>query len=524
MLRSLFLCVAMLLAGILTPSVIADDFPAESGTIPIAAWDVVPWQIINKPFEAGVVAFHETSVQVRFTISAGGRTIKQVQVDNPRLNPRTQIWEYVLVIDPTAIPDGSLEVVATCIPGGQGNRSVDLEPLRLFANATGKLGLFNTVFADASHGSDQNPGTADKPVQSLVAAVKLAGDGGIVHLMPGEYSPDQMRAGMKRQFWTTIRPAEGVQPDQVHIGKGRPSTDKLCLQNITLFADADEGRYNSILAGENGKNIIWLDRCSILNRKGRWQGAVDATGNRYEAYITGGVTSQIRNAPSALLMRNHRIEHISSDALTGVQTAINCSVIDIDPGPTKDHPDFHQSHVANSDTFNTNRILYNISGLDCKAQGFFGLNLKDSAFVNCLYVKKPDNAFRSQYAGKLDHVLFLHITLPNQSWMWRGNLKTRNCYMLNCILSNMSINSTEGADLTGMILKDNHFIGKNSTEIGTNLTQGDPHFKDPQSNDYTLMTTSPAAGNATRLQTVPADINGKPRAEETTDRGAFVLQ
>jgi hypothetical protein len=199
-------------------------------------------------------------------------------------------------------------------------------------------------------------------------------------------------------------------------------------------------------------------------------------------------------------------------------------VIDIDPGPTKDHPDFHQSHVGNTDTFNTNRILYNVRGLDCKAQGFFGLNLKDSAFVNCLYVKKSDNAFRSQYAGKLDHVLFLHITLPNQTWMWRGNLKTRNCYMLNCILSSMSINGSEGADLSGLTLSDTHFIGKNSTEIGSNLTQGDPHFNAPQANDYALITSSPAAGNATRLQTVPADINGKPRSGETTNRGAFISQ
>lgn len=523
MIRLLFLMISLLILTLqVTPADAADGFPDESGTIPIAAWDVVPWQVIDKPFDAGVVAFHEVSVQVDFSIVASGKVIQTLKVDMPTLNKRTNVWEFVLPIDPAKIPDGPFEVKAICHPGGQGNRDVELVPLTLYANSHGSLGPFTTVHVDAEKGDDANDGSLAKPFQSLIKAVGAAGDGGTVLLAKGEYSPDIIRKGLNRQYWTTITAAPGVKVDDVMISAGRPSTDKLKFQAVTLFADRAEGKYSTILAGENGKTQVWVDQCVMLNKQGRWKGNVDVFGNRYGSYITGGLSTQLNNGPGARLMRDHRIEHITSDAFTSVGVAINCTVIDIDRGPTEAHPDFHQSHVGSSDQFNTNRILYNVRGIDCIAQGFFGLNLKDSAFVNCLYDKIPGNPLRSQYSGKLDHVLFLHITLPNQVWLWRSNLTTRNCYMLNSVIS--TIGAMQGADLSGMTMDHTHVIGKNTIDNGTQMTGGDPIFVNADQNNFTFPTASPAAGNAPKLQTVPADMDGNQRTGDKVDRGALIAK
>ncbi|MGK2953914.1 MAG: hypothetical protein ACSLEZ_16205, partial [Thiobacillus sp.] len=162
---------------------------------------------------------------------------------------------------------------------------------------------------------------------------------------------------------------------------GRPGTDKLCFRNLSLYSDPPSRKYNTILSGEQGKSGVWLDDCRLYNRKGRWEGGGVAFGNRYVPYVTGGLTTEMDNGPGAVLMRNHRIVKITSDAFTGVQTAINCSVDDINPGKTGAHPDFHQSYVGDRTKYNS-VILYNCRGVNCISQGFFGHNLKDSAFVN----------------------------------------------------------------------------------------------------------------------------------------------
>ena len=158
-------------------------------------------------------------------------------------------------------------------------------------------------------------------------------------------------------------------------------------------------------------------------------------GNRYIAYVTGGMTTEMDNGPGAVLMRDHRIVKITSDAFTGVRTAINCSVEDINPGKTGAHPDFHQSYVGDRTKFN-HVILYNCRGLRCISQGFFGHNLQDSAFVNCLF-HKGETVMYSQYSGPMDHVLFLHLSVPNQTWLWREGLQAKNCFMMDCLLAAM---------------------------------------------------------------------------------------
>jgi len=492
---------------------------SPKATRAVAAWDVVPYQVFDKPFNAGVVAFHETGCKVEFTVLAGGKESPAASkvVANPTLNEQTKVWEYWVALDPKALPDGPVEVRAKVVPLGAGMISRELEPLMLYANGGGSLKFGEPVWVDGDKGDDTQDGTEARPLKTLKAAVRKAADGGTIYLKAGKgYSPNGLGGGLKRSYWTVIASAPGVNRDDVELGPGRPGTDKLCFRNVTLYGDPPTRAYNTILSGEQGRSIVWVDGCKLYNKKGRWEGGGEAFGNRYVAYVTGGLTTEMDNGPGALLMRDHRIVKITSDAFTGVRTAINSSVEDIDPGKTGAHPDFHQSYIGDRTKYN-HVILYNCWGRKCISQGFFGHNLQDSAFVNCLF-QKGDTVMYSQYSGLMDHVLFIHISLPNQTWLWREGLATSNCFMIDCIIASMGVVKT--ADVSGLVLESNHFL-KAESKRGENATAGEAQFADAENLDYHLKATSPAGRGGQALQCVPADMDGRPYDPASPSRGCY---
>jgi hypothetical protein len=222
------------------------------------------------------------------------------------------------------------------------------------------------------------------------------------------------------------------------------------------------------------------------------------------------------NGPGGVLMRDHKIVKITSDAFTGVGTAINCSVEDIDPGKTGAHPDFHQSYVGDPAAFNT-VILYNVWGKKCISQGFFGHNLRDSAFVNCLF-HKGDTVMVSQYSGPLDHVLFIHLSVPNQSWLWRDGFRPTNCHMIDCLLT--SLGATAKADTAGVSYDSLHVSGAKAA-VGKGGTIGAAGFVDAAGLDFRPAAGSPAAAGGAALQCVPADIEGRPYDAKSPSRGCY---
>jgi hypothetical protein len=495
--------------------------PAGEGTRVIAAWDVVPWRAFGEPFRAGVVAFHESGVKVQFKVTPadGAAVLLSREVLQPALNERTNVWEFWLELDPAELPTGLIHVQARAVPLGAEHLAVDLPPLPLHVLSRTKVLENIALWVDCANGDDADgDGTKPRPFKTLAVAVRKSSDGATIHLQPGRcYSAQALGGGRNRARWTIITAAPGAEREQVEIGPGRTGTEKLCFRNVTLFADPPDRRYNTILAGENGATIVWLDNCKLYNRKGRWGGGGNAFGNRYVGYVTGGITTDMDNGPGAVLLRNHEIVRIASDALTNARTAINCRVRDIDPGTTGAHPDFHQSYVGDRTKVKT-AILYNCSGVDCIAQGFFGHNLKDSAFVNCLF-HKGETVMLSQYSGKLDHVLWLHLTVPNQGWLWRGaGLDARNCHVLNCIFAGMSRH--QGADAGGLTMDCNHYMDPKRA-MGTGTTTGDPHFVDADRRDFRLRVASPAADGGRPLQCVPADIEGKPYGQGGRPRGCY---
>jgi hypothetical protein len=487
-----------------------------AGVRPVARWDVVPDQLIDAPFKAGVVAFHREGVKVEFRVN--DKVV--ATAENPTLNETSGVWEFWFTLDPSQYPDGPIKVDAKAIPLSDQHPSYDLPPLNLFANSKKTLSNAQVIWVDAKAGADAGDGSEAKPVQTLAKAMSLATPGATVNLKPGSYESDKLNGGGKRPYWTVVQAAPGTPRDAVEVAAGKPSTTRIHWKDLTIFADKAEGNWFPILVGERG-HVMWLDNCHVLNKKGRWAGGVNMS-TAYTTFITGGVTSDISNGPGGSLIRGHTIERIASDAWTGSdKLVVNSVCIDIDRGTTEAHPDFHQSY-AKAPNFVEDVILYNVRGYACKSQGLFGARLRNAAFVNVLF-EQGDSAFLTQVSPPMQNVMYFHVNIIKQSWLWRGKPENpgdlSDVQAVNCIARNMSLFG--GATIDGYRIDHNHFI---ETGLGADATTGDPGFVDPSKRDYHLKPDSPAAGTGVTMQCVPADIDGKAHPREKRNKGCYAAE
>ena len=231
------------------PPAATSTSPAGSpqATQPVAAWDVVPFQVFDKPIHVGVVAFHETGCKVEFSVRAAGTetATRPLVVENPTRNVQSKVWEFWFPLDPNTLPDGPVEVRAKVIPLGAGMIVRELAPLTLYANSHRSLKFGEPVWVDGTTGDDAADGTQDQPLKTLAAAVKKAPDGGTIYLKAGKgYSAHALGGGLKRTYWTAIAAAPGTPRDDVEIGPGRPGTDKLCFRGVTLYSDSPSALSN----------------------------------------------------------------------------------------------------------------------------------------------------------------------------------------------------------------------------------------------------------------------------------------
>lgn len=495
--------------------------PPPSGSYPVARWDVVPDQLISSSFKAGVVAFHRNGVKVEFRVN--GSLVSTAA--NPTYNDRTGVWEHWFTLNPANYSDGPLTIDARAIPLSGGSPHYDLPSLTLYANAGGTLGSTVVKWVDAANGNDSNPGTQSQPYKTLVKAIKNTPAGGTINLKAGSYNPHDANAGTNRSYWTTIQPAPGVSRDQVEIIQSggaamRPGTNRLRWKNVTLASNktGGEGASAYILMGVNiqPRHLVWLDDCKAWNKLGQFSAETNVF-NMYTSYLTGGVGMNLWNAPGGTLIRNYTVENITSDVWTGTnKLVVNCEAINVNRGGTEAHPDFYQSHTAN-DTARNSVILYNVSGVDIEAQGIFGHNVKDSAFVNVLFHRAPNLDYKSQLTKVWENVLFFHIDIINQTWLWRdSNFAPENVFVVNSIFESME--EYNGADASDVSMEYNHFIG--GATFGTNTTTGSAQFVNYNARNFHLQSGSPARGSGVFLQCVPADINGVPHGTPR-NRGAF---
>ncbi len=486
---------------------------------PVARWDVVPDQRVSGTFLAGVCAFHEDGVRVAFSIDG-----KFVRIANePRLNPRTGVREYVFPLDTSKLPDGPVTIGARARSGGEKPEEFDLPPLTLYANNGGSLTVADTLWVDSAHGDDAAAGTEKAPLKTIAAAMKRVPVGGTVLLRAGEYSLAGVKGGSDRPYWTTIAAAPGVARDDVQIAKGRPGTQRLRFKGVSLYCDADSS-YTAILDGENGNHIVWLDDCKCYNKKGRWAANANVFGNNYVGYVTGGLTTELNNGPGATLIRDHEVRKIASDVWTGSdKLVVNCTASDVDGGSTGAHPDFHQSH-AEAPNWVHDVILYNVTGYNCKCQGLFGVRLRDSAFVNVVFERTTVSDFLTQYSDVMENVLFAHVTLINQTWLWRDGYTPVDVRVYNSCMQRMGANAaltpSNGSGADGLLVS-NCFFYRSNGAFGQNALSGDPHFADTNASDYALLADSPALANFRPFQCIPTDFRGVPYADEPS--GLFTL-
>jgi len=499
---------------------------AAAAKRPVARWDTVPDQIINDTFNVGVCAFHVDGVKVEFRVNGG----LVHTADDPTYNERTDVWEHWFALDPSAYADGPLSVDARAIPLDPGAPSYDLPTQTLYADSGGTLLPGTVKWVDSVGGNDvTGTGTEGNPYETIARAVANTPAGGTINLKAGSYSCDALGGGSSRSYWTTIQAAPGVARDDVEVSGGRPGTQRLKWTKVTFWTNYTGG-YHTILVGENGTQSVWLDDCKAYNKAGRWAASAITFGNRYVSYVTGGITTEMADGPGGSIIRNHTLYRITSDAFTGSsRLVVNCECIDIDPGTTGAHPDFHQSYSP-APNWCEDVILYNVSGYKCLSQGLFGHRLRNSAFVNLPFERTTNTVMYSQYSEEMVNVLFLHINIINQTWLWRGTgdgaYDADEVKVYNSIFGSMSL--YEDASDAGLEIDRCHFSGSNS--MGTNKTLGDPQYVDhhdplidPSDRDYHLLGTSPAYGTGRYLQCVPADIDGNPFNPAGRNRGAYAM-
>ncbi|MFW6154163.1 MAG: hypothetical protein ACOC95_03005 [Planctomycetota bacterium] len=165
----------------------------------MALWDVVPHQDIDAPLGLGVVAFHMNGIdRVEFSLDDGPWTA----VTEMTHNPRTDVWEYWVTLDPATIAaDGAVEVRAIAYPSDAGEPRL-LEPLVLHVD-TGTL----------PHPTLTVSGT---DIRQAIKDFQNAGgslEGLTVYLPEGDYKmPGSPYTPYENERWLTLTPAPGADP------------------------------------------------------------------------------------------------------------------------------------------------------------------------------------------------------------------------------------------------------------------------------------------------------------------------
>lgn len=393
---------------------------------PVAKWDVVPYQTVSGVFNVGVVAFHEKGVKVEFIINKKPRLV----VDKPTLNERTGVTEYVFPFVVKKFKDGLVNINARVT--AEGEEPYDLPPLPLYTNARGAYDPKKTVWVDGKKGNDFTEGTEDAPFKTLKQAVKKAGDGGRIYLAAGTYSLKMLGGGLGRKHWTLVTPAPGLKRGDVKLSAGRPGTDKLHFKDIVFYCDVDDS-YGTIVMGEGGESSAWFENCTFTNLKGRYGGGAAPFGNKLAAYVTGGETSDIATGPFAELLRGHSIKSIAGTAFAGDGCLVaNCTVEDVDAGPTDDPPDFFNAFAV-PPKWVGDTIVYGVKASDVKCRAFSAQQLRDSAFVDVSFENLETRASAyCRFSEGLENVLFQRISAKGQHWLWmtskngRGDLKPKD--------------------------------------------------------------------------------------------------
>lgn len=414
---------------------------------PIAHFDVVPRQVITGSFELGVVAFHKDGIdRVDFRIGDGENSLS-LSSDQFTLNPRTNVEEYWVTLNPAGFNDGLITITANVYAkGGAGQRELTIN---LYVDNSGTAFADPQYFVSPTTGNDENGGTRAAPFQTIQKALySLKGEmGGRVILMEettyliGEFGKHSMPGNIDR--WISIEADGGLNRDNVIISSTerqiiRFSTSHLAwsgvsfdMSKISQFYDAIHWFNNCRFYSPDG----WLASYASHPQSFRMDGEYYATNSRVEEMLYGFTYGT--------LLRNCYLYKISGDALQGTLCVLNTTVDTIDGELLEHHSDIYQMFGAFE-----NILIYNMDAININACQTFFLEptyysalgnpqhaLSNAAFVNCTIYHEPTLYHGNPNAGGppfsqmisiFNHVLFINVKLPGQQYIFRNDIIDNN--------------------------------------------------------------------------------------------------
>jgi hypothetical protein len=511
--------------------------PSGVGTQVIANWDVIPYQVITSNFKVGVVAFHESGVNVEFTINGGPVST----VSRPTYNDRTDVYEYWIEIIPADYADGEITISATAYPDDTNNQPRVLSDLILYTNANGTLQNYNgssIVWADCDNGNDTTgDGSELNPFQTIERAFTQAGAGGTVYLKAGlNYQITNNHAPVNHPYWTTITAAPGIPGNEVRVlGGTNGQFDETMVKwnNVQFYMDEDPTGFFTLLQFADGQ-LIWFDNSEFYNERGHHTSTYLFNTQNAEYYMTGCLIRDIGVA-AGYFQRNCEIRNIGGDIWRAADDMliINTRIDNMDPMPGA-HADLLQWY--NPGAVIDNIILYNLAATNINSQGFFGNSGENTAIVNVLIEKTADTPRLSQ-VHDLNHILIWYCNFVNIDFSITDTSNVSSWNIQNSIFNKLipGDQNPTVTDLDASFISNNHYVYLNWNQtnggLGSNYTTGDPLYLNPMPygsgyhapgiENYHLHSTSSGYQQGVYLECVPADIEGDLRSAANPSYGAY---
>ncbi len=504
----------------------------------IARWDVVPFQTFTGELPVGVVAFHIAGIdRVEFSVEGGPWTA----VRSMTLNPVTGVWEYSASLDAAALADGPVEVRAVVYP------TVGV-PRVLAGSIDGSLAFQNgnhSMFLAAnSHGTLPQPvahcspagsdatgdGSAENPYRSpghavgRVSAQSGSADGLTVHLAAGNYSwgPPPYPYPATSDRWIRLTPAPGVSRGEVVFDASSAAGFRTRLVHADGVTFRGSLQLTSTAPPYLADSYVWVNDCVLEGPGPGVDSGFFSTTDWTGTYFTGCDVSNNRNGiRSATFTRDCHVHDISSSPFGASPMVVNSRCADRFDS-TQFHGDvFHWFQESNS---LENFILYGVRAVDFDSQGVFAevmpaaggegpfVTMDNVAMVDVHMSKDASSASGSWWNRSTNHLLLWNVSFPDQPFRWgQSEVGTvlENVSIVGSVFHAFSISDLPASSDVRHVHYTNpdYYLG---TFPGTDVTFGDPGFKDPENGDYTPRPSSPLLGRVRSLL-VPVDAAGRVR-------------
>jgi len=492
----------------------AGAIPGGDGPMPIARWDVVPYQEFDERFTIGVVAFHIDGIdRVSFSVENGPWQDVEVMTNNDR----TDVIEYTAALDASVFDDGLVEVRAIVVPNkgparilqgkivGGNEVAVRNGNHSMYLNANGGGTLPSMEVYVAGNGDDANGnGTEARPYKSFRKAMQHLGadaNGGVILCKEGEYAygGGAWPSPVVTDRWVTIRPAEGVDKSDVVINRGAVGgygalLSLVRLQGLTI-------KHDGTTAGPRFTGAkFWFDDIDYFGNRTVDYKIISYAWSSGEWVTDSFVTNSRNSLRGANFQRDVHVGTTSGSPFGDSPLVINSVCDKYDNSGTTFHGDVFHWFQENDDLENV--IAYGVMAKDFDTQGIAanvfrgGSRMDNVAFVNVEIAKGSDNAAGSWWERSTDHLLFWHVTMPDQPMRWKLDAYGSE-------LTNVSIRNSVWGSFSGDTdpfpsdadVKNNHFIdiesyGSWTPDSDADLTTGDAGFANTRSHDFT-----PSAGS-----------------------------